>query len=232
MVGSEMFLDSAQLRDSVVSHAKELNYTPRSFKSAAANVNIIVKSSVINKRSIVVPKGYTFTSRFGPKNFTFSTADNFIISDYTINAAKTELTFTGVNIPIYEGYYVADNYTYSSNNPQRYVISNKNVDVSSITVTVMEDVGATTLVYNKAQSLFDLDATSQVFFVQGAENDSYEVVFGDGVNGRKPKNNSVITIEYRVSNGELPNGCNIFTPDTTLDSETNIVFHRIFDSDP
>jgi hypothetical protein len=222
MVGSEMFLDSAQLRDSVVSHAKELNYTPRSFKSAQANVNLTVVSDVLNKRSIVIPKGYTFTSRFGPKNFTFSVADNFIISDYTQNAARTQLTFTGSNIPIYEGYYVADNYTYSSNNPQRFIISNKNVDTSSITVTVMEDVGATTLVYNRAQSLFDLNSSSPVFFVQGAENDSYEIVFGDGVNGRMPKNNSVITIEYRVSNGELPNGCNLFTPDTTLDSESNI----------
>jgi hypothetical protein len=222
MVGSEMFLDSAQLRDSVVSHAKELNYTPRSFKSAQANVNLTVVSDVLNKRSIVIPKGYTFTSRFGPKNFTFSVADNFIISDYTQNAARTQLTFTGSNIPIYEGYYVADNYTYSSNNPQRFIISNKNVDTSSITVTVMEDVGATTLVYNRAQSLFDLNSTSPVFFVQGAENDSYEIVFGDGVNGRMPKNNSVITIEYRVSNGELPNGCNSFTPDTTLDSESDI----------
>ena len=222
MIGSEMFLDSAQLRDSVISHAKELNYTPRSFKSAAANVSITVKSSTMNKRSIVIPKGYTFTSRFGPRNFTFSTADNFVISDYTINPAKTELTFTGVNIPIYEGYYVADNYTYSSNNPQRFIISNKNVDISSVSVTIAEDVGATTLVYNRAQSLFDLNSTSTVFFIQGAENDSYEVVFGDGVNGRMPKNNSVITIEYRVSNGELPNGCREFTPDTTLDNEADI----------
>jgi hypothetical protein len=206
----------------VVSHAKELNYTPRSFKSAQANVNVTVVSNVINKRSIVIPKGYTFTSRFGPKNFTFSVADNFIISNYTLNSNRTQLTFTGTNIPIYEGYYVADNYTYSSSNPQRFLISNKNVDTSSITVTVMEDVGSTTLVYNRAQSLFDLNSSSPVFFVQGAENDSYEIVFGDGVNGRMPKNNSVINIEYRVSNGELPNGCNQFTPDTTLDNETDI----------
>jgi len=223
MIGSEMFLDSAQLRDSVISHAKELNYVPRSFKSAQANVNIIINTSASNnKRSLVVPKGYTFTSRFGPKNFTFSTAENIIISDYTQSADRTQLIFTGTNIPIYEGYYVADNYTYSSNNPQRFIISNKNVDTSSITVTVMEDVGASILVYNRAQSLFDIDSSSQVFFVQGAENDSYEVVFGDGVSGRKPKNNSVITIEYRVSNGQLPNGCNVFSPDTTIDTESNI----------
>lgn len=222
MVGSEMFLDSAQLRDSVVSHAKELNYVPRSFKSAQANVNVSIISNVTNKRSIVIPKGYTFTSRFGPRNFTFSTAENIIISEYTQNAGRTQLTFTGANIPIYEGYYVADNYTYSTIDPQRFIISNKNVDTSSITVNVMEDVGATTLVYNRAQSLFDINSTSQVFFVQGAENDSYEIVFGDGVNGRMPKNNSVITVEYRVSNGELPNGSSSFTPDATIDDESDI----------
>jgi hypothetical protein len=222
MVGSEMFLDSAQLRDSVVSHAKELNYVPRSFKSSQANVTITVNSSVIDKRSLVVPKGYTFTSRFGASSFTFSTAENIIISDYTINSNRTQLTFTGTNIPIYEGYYVADTYTYSSMSPQRFIISNKNVDTSSITVTVSEDMGSTILSYNRAQSLFDINSSSPVFFVQGAENDSYEIIFGDGINGRMPKNNSVITIEYRISNGELPNGCRVFTPDAAIDDETNI----------
>ena len=222
MVGSEMFLDSAQLRDSVISHAKELNYVPRSFKSAQANVSITVISTDINKRSLVIPKGYTFTSRFGIRNFTFSTAENFVVSNYTINPDKTQLTFTGENIPIYEGYYVSDSFTYTYDAPQRFIISNKNVDISSISVTVLEDVGATTLVYNRAMSLFDINANSPVFFVQAAENDSYEIVFGDGVNGRRPKNNSVINVEYRISNGQLPNGCRDFTPDTTIDGETNI----------
>lgn len=222
MVGSEMFLDSAQLRDSVISHAKELNYVPRSFKSSQANVSITVISTDISKRSLVIPKGYTFTARFGIRNFTFSTAENYVISDFTINPAKTELTFVGANIPIYEGYYVSDSFTYTYDSPQRFLISNKNVDISSISVTVLEDVGATTLVYNRAQSLFDINSTSPVFFVQAAENDSYEVVFGDGVNGRRPKNNSVINVEYRISNGQLPNGCNEFIPDTTIDGESNI----------
>jgi hypothetical protein len=62
-----------------------------------------------------------------------------------------------------------------------------------------------------------------VFFVQGAENETYEVVFCDGVSGRRPKDNSTVKIEYRVSNGELPNGCNKFTPDTTIDGESNIL---------
>lgn len=222
MVGNEMFLDSAQLRDSVVSHAKELNYVPQSFRSAQANVNISIQSTDTAKRSIVIPKGTSFTSRSLDKNFTFTVSDNIVISDYALTANQTILTFTGQNITLYEGYYVNDTYTYTYNNPTRLLISNKNVDISSVTVTVLEDSGAATIVYQRATSLFDLDKDSRVFFVQGAEGDSYEIVFGDGVTGRRPKNNSVVSIEYRVCNGELPNGCRTFVPDTTINGETNI----------
>lgn len=222
MIGNEMFLDSAQLRDSVVSHAKELNYTPRSFKSAEANVSIVITSTNTSKRSIVVPKGTTFSSRFGTRTFTFSTGENIIVDNYTLNSNNT-ITFNSPDITLYEGFYLTDTYTTNYRDPQRFLISNKNVDISSLSVTVLEDNGASTLYYQRAQSLFDLDETSRVFFVQGAENDSYEIVFGDGVTGRQPKDNSVIIIEYRISNGELPNGCNTFRPDSTIDGETNIL---------
>lgn len=221
MIGNEMFLDSAVIRDSVVSHAKELNYVPRSFKSAEANVNISVVSTDLTKRSLTMPKGTTFTARFGQLNYTFSTAENIIISDFTLNGDST-ITFTGNNVTLYEGYYVTDNYTFRSGNGQKFTLTNKNVDTSSISVTVVEDVGATTLTYTKASSLFDLTPTSQVFFVQGSESDSYEVVFGDGVTGRKPKDNSVIVVEYRISNGQLPNGCDTFYADSTIGGESNI----------
>ena len=221
MIGNEMFLDSAVIRDSVVSHAKELNYVPRSFKSAEANVNISVVSSDLSKRSLTMPKGTTFTSRFGQLNYTFSTAENIVISDFTLNSDNT-ITFNGNDITLYEGYYVTDTFTYRSNNGQKFIITNKNVDISSISVTVVEDVGATTLTYTRASSLFDLTSTSQVFFVQGAESDSYEIVFGDGVTGRKPKDNSVIVVEYRISNGQLPNGCDNFYADSTIGGESNI----------
>jgi len=220
MVGNEMFLDSAQLRDSVVSHAKELNYVPQSFRSAQANVNINIVSTDTNKRSVVIPKGTTFTSRLLDKNYTFSVDENIIVSEYTLSS--NTISFTGKNITLYEGYYVNDTYTYTYGTPSKLIISNKNVDVSSLSVTVVEDSGASTLVYKRATSMFDLTKDSLVFFVQGAESDSYEIVFGDGVTGRRPKNNSIISIEYRISNGELPNGCNRFTPDSTIQGETNI----------
>ena len=220
MVGNEMFLDSAQLRDSVVSHAKELNYVPQSFRSAQANVNINIVSTDTNKRSVVIPKGTTFTSRLLDKNYTFSVDENIIVGEYTL--IDNTISFTGKNITLFEGYYVNDTYTYTYGTPSKLIISNKNVDISSLSVTVVEDSGASTLVYKRATSMFDLTKDSLVFFVQGAESDSYEIVFGDGVTGRRPKNNSIISIEYRISNGELPNGCNRFVPDSTIQGETNI----------
>lgn len=221
MIGNEMFLDSAQMRDSVVSHAKELNYTPRSFKSAEALVSIVVTSTDTSKRSIVIPKGTTFKSRFGTKNYIFSTQENIVIDKFQINPSN--IVFTGSGITLYEGYYVSDTYTYNYNTPQRFVLTNKNVDISSLTVTVVEDVGATTTTYQRAQSLFGLNESSNVFFVQGAENESYEIVFGDNVIGRRPKDNSIIIVEYRISNGELPNGCSEFAATSLLDGENNVV---------
>jgi hypothetical protein len=221
MVASEMFLDSAQLRDSVVSHVKELNYTPRSFKSAEAVVDISIVTSDMSKRSIPIVKGQTFTSRFNNRNFTFSTNEAIILDAYTVNSNNT-LTFTKSNVMLHEGYFVNDTFTFGASPSQRFVLSNRNSDTSSITVTVIEDVGATTLNYTKASSLFNLNASSEVFFIQAAENEQYEIVFGDGVSGRKPKDNSIIAVEYRISNGQLPNGCNSFIPDTNIDGENAI----------
>lgn len=222
MVGSEMFLDTAQIRDSVMSHAKELNYTPRSFKSAEANVNITVTSSDLAKRSVAIPRGTTFTSRFNNRNFTFSIGESVVVTDYTINSNNT-ISFLGSGITLYEGYFVNDSFTFTADPSQRFILTNKNCDISSVAVTIIEDVGATVLTYTRATSLFNIDANSKVFFVQPCENDSYEIIFGDGVTGRAPKDNSVISVEYRISNGQLPNGCNTFKSDSTIDGESAII---------
>lgn len=221
MIGNEMFMDTAQLRDSIVSHAKELNYTPRSFKSSEADVNISITTTNTSKRSITIPKGTSFTSSFINKSYTFTTNENIVITDYTINTDGS-LTFNGNNITLYEGYFVTDSFTYISNGTTRYIISNKNIDTSSLTVNVIENTGADITTFSRAQSLFNLDETSTIYFLQGCENDSYEIIFGDNTTGRTPLNNSIITLEYRISNGQLPNGCNVFVPDTTIDGESNI----------
>lgn len=225
MVGNEMFLDTAQMRDSVVSHAKELNYTPRSFNSSKAVVDLRIVSGSPAKRNISIPKGTSFTAKtmidgIG-KSFTFITDRNVVVTDKVAQTSNTA-TFLAQGLELYEGTYVKESYTLTNGSNQRIMLTNQTADVSSLLVTVIEDSGVTTLPYTRATSLFGLDESSQVYFLQGAENYQYEVVFGDGVVGRRPKNNSVVLLEYRVCNGELTNGLSEFVIDGSIDGETNV----------
>jgi hypothetical protein len=216
MVASEMFLDTAQIRDSVVSHAKELNYLPRSFKSAEAVVNIVINTGNPTVTSVVIPKGTTFGSRIGSNSFSFSTDRNIVVPG-------SNGVFTAANVSIYEGEYVNETFVvdYTQTN-QRFVISNPTVDTDSISVTVLEDNGATASEYSYATSLLGLTSESKVFFIQAAENEKYEIVFGDGVVSRRPKDGATAVIDYRVTNGELPNGAFKFASDGPIESYSNV----------
>ena len=216
MVSNEMFLDSAKLRDSVISHAKELNYLPRSFTSAKASIQLRITPTDANKNSIVVPKGTSFITRVDDFSYSFNTNENLVVTN------KVNGTFVSESIILYEGNYLSDTYVVNYNNPLIYKINNRNVDISSVAVTVLEDNGSVTQEYARATSLFGHNESSRVFFLQPGIGDSYEVVFGDGVVGRKPKNNAIVIIEYRVSNGELPNGANRFINSGRIDNEANV----------
>ena len=216
MVSNEMFLDSAKLRDSVISHAKELNYLPRSFTSAKASIQLRITPTDSNKNSIVVPKGTSFITRVDDFSYSFNTNENLVVTN------KVNGTFISETITLYEGNYLSDTYAVNYNNPLIYKINNRNVDLSSVAVTVLEDNGSVTQEYSRATSLFSHNESSKVFFLQPGIGDTYEVVFGDGVVGRKPKNNAIVIIEYRVSNGELPNGANRFINSGRIDNEANV----------
>ena len=225
MVSNEMFLDSAKLRDSVISHAKELNYLPRSFRSSSATIKLIITSSDASKRSIVIPKGTSFTSRVDDFTYNFSTTENYVITNRTPSGSN--FVYESEAIRIYEGNYLSDTYTINYDRPLIYKISNKRVDLESLLVTVFEDNGTTVQTYKRATSLFGHDGNSKVFFLQPGIGDAYEVVFGDGVVGRKPKNNSACIIEYRTCNGEIPNGAFKFINTARIDDEPNVVIETI-----
>jgi hypothetical protein len=220
MVASEMFIDTAQLRDSVISHAKSLNYTPRSFVSATAEIGLTVTPSSPTT-NIVIPKGTTFTSRVGSNTYTFSTSSNEVIN------TSNNGVFTA-NIMLYEGTYIADSFTMNySNTSQRFVLSNPTIDTGSVSVTVIEDGGSTTLAYTKTETLIGLTSLTRAYFVEAAENQQYEVRFGDNVFGRKPRDGSVIVVEYRTSSGELPNGASTFLNDGNIDTHANVSISTI-----
>lgn len=218
MVASEMFLDTAQLRSSVISHAKELNYVPRSFRSAKAVVNIaITPVNPVGITAVTIPRGTSFTSKVGSNTYSFTLGDNIIVT------GSSNGTFTASNVDIYEGALVTDTFVYNSAaSSQRFILSNPTIDTTSIRVYVTENNGSSVLTYNQANSYVGIDSESQVFFIQASESDLYEVVFGNDTQGRTPKHGSVISVVYRVGNGELPNGCAVFSSDDSIDGHTNI----------
>ncbi|MCX6783439.1 MAG: hypothetical protein NTZ20_05675 [Candidatus Levybacteria bacterium] len=211
MVGNENFMDSAVLRDTVISHAKELNYLPRSQHAAVAEISI---SAVVGDnpslREIVIPKYSIFTTtgivsaNSTTSNYTFLNRDNIILQ------RQNSTTFSA-NGYIYEGSHVKEYFTVTSAEDQKFIISNRNIDIDSINVVVQASSSDTSnSIYTNATSLYGLNANSTVFFTQAFVDDKYEIIFGDNVFGKKPSVNNLVSIEYMISNGEAANGCKTF----------------------
>jgi hypothetical protein len=216
MVASESFLDSSQLLESVRSHAKELNYVPRSARSAKAIVDISFRTNpaIPGSTTVIIPKGTGFGAVANFKTFNFTVPENI-----TLSSANN--TFVLEDLEIYEGSYVYDSYVMNySDETQRFVITNEMIDTDSLTVTVIEDDGLNILSFSKATTLLDLTSGSKVFFLQSGPKKQYEIVFGDDILGRRPKDGSIIRMDYRVSAGEVPNGAVKFSLNDDFGSGT------------
>jgi hypothetical protein len=209
MVASEMFLDSAQKLDSVVSHAKELNYVPRSYTSSSANVNFTLSTNGISS-IISIPKNTLFTGSNANGTYSF-------VTEETYTYVSQNSTFQVSNLQIYEGVYVNTSFVMNyTDQTQKFVLPNEKIDLNSLTVTVYENNFQNTASFFRADTLFGLTSASNVFFVQAAQNNEYEILFGDGFLGRKPKNESLIVAQYRVVNGSDADGITRFTLDVDL----------------
>lgn len=205
MLFGEYRLDTAQLLSSVISSAKELNYTPRSSRSAKAKVRVAFQATGESK-PYIIPKGSLFSTVIKNESLVFSIPETL-----TVASANSTFEFT---TDIYEGRYVSDSYIFqNTTNIQKFKLTNKNVDTRSITVVVYEDGAEIGDVYTARTSLLDLKETTKAYFIQGVGNGYYEIIFGDNIIGRQPKAGSTIVIEYRVSKGPLGNGAKQFSCD-------------------
>jgi len=225
MLLAESFLDSAVLRNSVLSHAKELNYLPRSVRSASAKIRVSFTATT-EHAPYVIPKGKPFSTIVKNQSFVFTNPESIIVS-----STNSSFSFTTT---VYEGQFVQDSYTYQRGVlNQRFKITNKNVDTRSLAVVVFEDNKTVGDLYRYSSTLLDVSATSKVFFLQPNEEGSYEVIFGDGNIGREPKDNAIITLEYRVSSGDIANGAKTFTCDfdpTAYDELTSSITVDLLES--
>ena len=210
MVANEVFIDSATLRENVVSLARNIGYVPRSRKAARVNVSFTVNTSNITPTpgSITLKKGAVVAST-GSRNaqsFIFS-----ILDDITVPVYNQVATFT--NIPVFQGSVLTSNYTYSARNVnQRFELPNSGIDTDLLYVSVKANEQSTAKVkYSLQDSLFEVGSASNVYYIQEIEDERYEIFFGDGVFGRKLEEGNFITVDYLVSNGDSANGINSFT---------------------
>jgi hypothetical protein len=199
MIASEMFMDSAQKLDTVVSHAKELNYVPQSKKSSVAFLNFSVSCNGISG-SFQIPKGTIFYGSNANGLFNFTTSEN--ATYYSPNS-----NFSVANLAVYDGTYQTDSFIIDWDvDSQNFLLSSPDIDISSLTVTVSENNGSNNTTFRRSSDLFGLISSSNVYFLQGSQNNQYEVLFGDGYFGRKPQNKSVLTAEYRIVSGPDADG--------------------------
>ena len=218
MVANEMFMDTAALRSSVVSHAKLLNYTPQSTVSPQATITVQVNQ--VGASSYTLPQFTRFQSEaVDGVNYTFITKDA-----YTENTVNNTATFN--NVELYQGEPISLSYTYdaSTNSKQLFTIPDSNVDTATLTVRVQTSSTNTDIqIHTLATDVSNLNGSSAVYFLQESLNGQYEIYFGDGVLGKTLTDGNLILLSYVVTNGTSAAGANNFVLLDTIASGNNVV---------
>ena len=213
MVANESFLDTALLRDSVVSHAKTLGYIPHSKTASTAVINLTIDSGNSTLNTLTIPKGYVFNSDLMDKRIF-----NFVVMDEnTVTKSNTSYHFENLNIK--EGELTTYTYTYdeASNPKSVFLLPDADIDTSTITVIVKPSASNTTsTVYNKVTDILDVTAASEVFYLQESKGGKYQIYFGDGTVGKKLDDGSVVALTYLLTNGNLANKATGFSQTSAI----------------
>jgi len=209
MVSNEVFIDSATLRENVVSLARNIGYVPRSRIAARANITFLVDTTSLstNPVTLTLQRGIVATSmnNFGNSSFTFA-----IKEDITVPVVDGVALFE--NIEIYEGTFLTQTFEYDVNNVnQRFILENRNIDTSTLSVDVRNTKNSSVKrKFILENSLFDIKPTSKVFFIQEIDDQNYELLFGDDIFGKKLDNLNFLEFSYIITNGEDGNGISRF----------------------
>jgi hypothetical protein len=208
MVANEMFLDTAQQRDSVVSIAKSLGYTPTSAIGASADVSLTFSGVSDTVGQFTVAEGSKFSAVVDDVTYTFVTTQSYTV----LNNSSTP----SVTVTIREGEPLSHRFVVDSTGTQRFIIPNTNVDTSSIKVSIQDNAASTTTVeWTKATNIREVTSQSKVYFLEESNEGKYEIVFGSGALGAKPIAGNVITIDYLVCNASATNGVSEFSVESS-----------------
>ena len=208
MVGNEMFLDSAQIRNNVVARAKMLGYTPTSARGAQATLRITV-TPTSNLTSVTMASNTLFTATLDGIQYKFTNDVPYILLQ--------SQNYTSNTVIVKEGEPITQKFTVNTSSAQRYVLNNNNIDTTSIKVRIQTSSANTSkTTFTQATNVVDVQANSSVYFIQENEDGKYELIFGDDVLGKAVDNGNIIITDYRVVNGSLTNGANNFVAPSSI----------------
>ena len=218
MMANEMFLDTAQKRNSVTSHAKTLGYTPTSVKAPTAYLKVQVNDA--STPNVTMPEGYAFTTTINGVSYQFVNTVERIIQPST----GIYVFGSDAGIPVYEGTWTTTRYTVNvSDADQRFIIPNDEVDISTIKVQVQNSASDTTTTnYTKSTSLVDITSTTTAFFCQETVDGEFEIYFGDGIVGKSLVDGNIVILKYVVTNASDANGAVSFTASGSISGFSDI----------
>lgn len=203
MVANEAFLDSASLRDNVISIAKQLGYIPRSAVAPKAKVNCIITFTATPAQTAVFRRGSGF----------ITTIDNVLYQYVLRDDAKASIVgniATFNNLDIFEGIYLKQSYNVGSSTP-KIVLKNKGIDIKSIRVNVYNSSTSTNSIpYYAAENILELNPSSEIYFVSEGEDENYNITFGDGILGKKLTPGQYVVVDYSITNAADSNGAKSF----------------------
>ena len=205
MAINELFIDSATLRDNVVSIARQLGYRPRSVTSATAYTNFQIDfPQGTTNTELILREGSGFVASFNNKIYQF-------VTPVDVKAQITNNVASFNDVLIREGTQVTNNFVVnSSNKSQRFILDNQNIDTTTIQVEIFPDGSNFSEPYLLADNILDVTSTSKIFFLNEIEDQRYELIFGDGVIGKKLEDQSTVRVKYIVTSGAEANGIKTF----------------------
>ena len=205
LVVNESFLDSATLRENVVSLARNIGYVPRSKTAARASISFNVTANSTSTQMVLQP-GLVCVGRSNDSDIVFSISET-ITANTTVNNGVATASFGSVTAPIQvlEGTFIKSQFVVDGSLEQRFILDNSNIDTSSIVAYVGTDneLGKQ---YKLIDNIVGITSMSDTYLIQEVQDERYELLFGDGVFGRKPENGAVITVQYVVTSGSEGNG--------------------------
>ena len=203
MAVNESFIDSATLRENVVSLARNIGYVPRSTKSATADITFTVNLSGLDARSVKLKKGVVALGGAENSNYIFSIPDDITVTPDVNGIAA----FSGIKI--HEGNLLKKTFVVDDSQPDaKYILPNRNIDTSTIRVSV---TNTATEEYSPYTNIFNVSPTTRLFLTQEIDDERYQILFGDNILGKKPENGSTIEVTYLVSSGAAADGARNFT---------------------